>query len=67
MLEIYLSEELKAMTDDEIKATVDESFSFMYSAYLTQFFDPETSMDNGNYNYIIPRWIQGSLIYSGTE
>ena len=62
--EIFLSEELKALNETEIATKVAESYSFVSSAYLTQYFDPETSMNDGYYKYIIPRWIQGGISYS---
>ena len=65
-MDIKLSEELmaEAETDpDSVKEKISESKSFLSIAYITQYFDPESSIKLGYNNYNNARWIQTGLFY----
>ena len=64
---VYLSDEIveEAMVDTEaVKEKIDKSSSLASVAYITQYFDSETSMERGYNDYLITRWMQKALRFS---
>ena len=52
------------INEDSVKSKVSKSHSVVSIAYITQYFDPETSMKQGYNDYITTRWMQSGLSYS---
>ena len=67
---MYLSDELvdEAMVDVEAaKEKINSSSSLVSVAYITQYFDSETSMKRGYNDYLIIRWMQSALRLSANR
>ena len=66
-IRVSLSDELAAQALEDYEAVgqiIKDSESLLSLFYITQYFDPETSMESGYNNYIVVRWMQNGLRFS---